>query len=311
MTGGGVSVGSMLYANLARGSLSWGANETNARLAMPWGVINLGVMFVAFGLLARLSPCNPGQPRFLGRDLPDNALYWALGVFLYGDLATLFLRGFFGLVAPHQAAALLMSMSSGYGAAARLPLAVQALAILVVMDVIQYWLHRGFHGRTLWPFHAIHHSAVDLDWSTTFRIHPANFVVYSAGALALVKLIGFSPAAFVIIGPFNLVIGALVHANLDWTFGPFRYVIASPVFHRWHHVRDPEVHDRNFAPTFPVLDLVFGTFYLPRDRLPADFGVEGVPPHFLAQLIYPFAILGGRLRSTLKAGVGGATALLK
>lgn len=271
---------------------------------MPWGVINLGVMFVAFGLLARLCPCNPGQPRFLSRDLPDNALYWAASIFFYGDLTVLIVRAGAALAAPHRANALVAAVFAGYGAAARLPLIVQALAVLVVMDFIQYWLHRSFHGRTLWPFHAIHHSAVDLDWSTTFRIHPINFAVYSAGALALVHLIGFSPAAFVIIGPFNLVIGALVHANVDWTFGPLRYVLASPVYHRWHHVRDPQVHDRNFAPTFPVLDLVFGTYYMPRDRLPEDFGADGVPAHFVAQLIYPFGVLAGRVRAALKPGAG-------
>jgi sterol desaturase/sphingolipid hydroxylase (fatty acid hydroxylase superfamily) len=174
------------------------------------------------------------------------------------------------------------------------------------MDIVQYWLHRGFHGRTLWPFHAVHHSAEELDWTTTYRIHPVNFAVYSAGALALVKLAGFSPGAFLIIGPFNLVVGALVHANLNWTFGPLRYVIASPVFHRWHHVKDPEVHDRNFAPTFPVLDLMFGTFYMPKGVLPSDYGVEGAPTSFLTQMVWPFQVIAGRLGLPRKAGAATA-----
>ena len=261
---------------------------------MPWGLINLGALFVAFGLLARLAPCNPGQPRFVGRDLADNALYWALSVFVYGDIAGFLIRSGAAALGPETAKAATAAVFAGYGWATRLPLALQALAVIVVMDVIQYWLHRAFHGRTLWPFHAIHHSAVDLDWTATFRIHPVNFVVYSAGALAIVRVMGFSPAAFLVIGPFNLVVGSMVHANLDWTFGPFRYVIASPVFHRWHHVKDPAVHDRNFAPTFPVLDLIFGTFYFPKGVLPADYGVEGVPPHFIGQLVYPFRVLAER-----------------
>ena len=37
----------------------------------------------------------------------------------------------------------------------------QAALALVAMDVVQYWLHRAFHGRALWPFHAVHHSAED------------------------------------------------------------------------------------------------------------------------------------------------------
>ncbi len=64
-------------------------------------------------------------------------------------------------------------------------------------------------------------------------------------------------------------------------------MIASPVFHRWHHVSDPQVRDKNFAPTFPVLDLMFGTFYMPKGQLPEGYGVEGVPTNFLNQMIYP------------------------
>ena len=261
----------------------------------------MAVLFVAFGLLARLSPCNPEQGRFVTRDLPDNALFWVLGLLIYGDLAGLYIRTgaqLFRADGPAIAATIL----GGYGWAARLPLVVQAAAVIVAMDFVQYWLHRLFHDEPLWPFHAVHHSAEELDWTASFRIHPVNFVLYSGGALALVRLAGFSPAAILVIGPFNLVIGPLVHANLNWTFGPFRYVIASPVFHRWHHVKDPAVRNRNFAPTFPVLDLMFGTFYMPKDRLPCDYGVEGVPPHFVSQLIYPFRALAARLGPARAAG---------
>jgi sterol desaturase/sphingolipid hydroxylase (fatty acid hydroxylase superfamily) len=63
------------------------------------------------------------------------------------------------------------------------------------------------------------------------------------------------------------------------------------VFHRWHHTYIDQGGERNFAPTFPFLDLVFGTFYMPKDRLPAEFGINGraMPDHFLGQLWYPFA----------------------
>jgi sterol desaturase/sphingolipid hydroxylase (fatty acid hydroxylase superfamily) len=262
---------------------------------LPWTLINLAVAFVAFGLLARLSPCNPAQRRFISRDLADNALFWVMGLLIYGDLASLYIRAGAQLIFRADGPAVAATILGGYGWAARLPLIAQAALVIFAMDVVQYWLHRLFHGEALWPFHAVHHSAEDLDWTAAYRIHPMNFVLYSGGALALVRLFGFSPATFLLIGPFNLVIGPLVHANLDWTFGPFRYVIASPVFHRWHHVKDPAVHNRNFAPTFPVLDLLFGTFYMPKGELPSDYGVEGVPPHFVGQLVYPFRVIGERL----------------
>jgi sterol desaturase/sphingolipid hydroxylase (fatty acid hydroxylase superfamily) len=270
---------------------------------VPWSLIDLAVTFLAFGVLARISPCNPQQPAFVSRDLVDNTLYLLFDVLLFGGLTAVFIRMGAALAFGPHAATVTTAIFSGYGVAPRLPLALQAVLVLVVLDFIQYWLHRLFHGHTLWPFHAIHHSAEDLDWTTTFRIHPVNFAIYNAGALALVQLIGFSPAAFLIIGPFNLVIGPLVHANLNWTFGPFRYVLASPVYHRWHHVKDPAIYNRNFAPTFPIWDLMFGTYYMPRGVLPADYGVDGVPQHFLGQLIYPFRIISERLGWPRKAPV--------
>lgn len=64
-------------------------------------------------------------------------------------------------------------------------------------------------------------------------------------------------------------------------------MIASPAFHRWHHARD--ITDKNFAGLLPVWDLVFGTFYLPRGRLPDALGVrEAVPDGVLRQLAWPF-----------------------
>ena len=83
---------------------------------------------------------------------------------------------------------------------------------------------------------------------------------------------------------------AMVHANLNWTFGPLRYVFASPVFHRWHHVAEGEGINKNFASTFPILDLIFGTFYMPAGQLPANFGngEDAFPEGFWGQLIYPF-----------------------
>jgi sterol desaturase/sphingolipid hydroxylase (fatty acid hydroxylase superfamily) len=101
---------------------------------------------------------------------------------------------------------------------------------------------------------------------------------------------GFSPAAVIALSPFNLVYSAMVHANLNWTFGPLRHVFASPVFHRWHHTTAPEARDKNFAATFPVLDVIFGTFYMPARRRPEKFGIgeSDFPEGFWGQMLFPF-----------------------
>jgi sterol desaturase/sphingolipid hydroxylase (fatty acid hydroxylase superfamily) len=62
------------------------------------------------------------------------------------------------------------------------------------------------------------------------------------------------------------------------------------VFHRWHHTSLARGGDTNFAGTFPVWDILFGTFRMPAGELPDDYGVDGepLPAEFGGQLIYPF-----------------------
>src|SRR5207245_1980690 len=117
----------------------------------------------------------------------------------------------------------------------QLPLWLQGCLVLLIQDLLLYWFHRGFHGRWAWKFHAVHHSPKILDWTSTSRFHPVNQVVSFSLADAAVLLLGFSPAAVAGLVVFNVTYSAFVHANLNWSFGPFRHVLASPVFHRWHH----------------------------------------------------------------------------
>jgi sterol desaturase/sphingolipid hydroxylase (fatty acid hydroxylase superfamily) len=90
--------------------------------------------------------------------------------------------------------------------------------------------------------------------------------------------------------PFLTFYAILLHANVSWSFGPLRYVIASPLFHRWHHTTEEQGLDKNFAPLFPFVDLAFGTFYMPRLRRPECFGTtrSTVPDTFIGQLVFPF-----------------------
>jgi len=54
-----------------------------------------------------------------------------------------------------------------------------------------------------------------------------------------------------------------VHMNLPFNHGPFKYLIASPVYHRWHHADVPEAYGKNLANVIPLYDVMFGTYYEP------------------------------------------------
>jgi sterol desaturase/sphingolipid hydroxylase (fatty acid hydroxylase superfamily) len=243
-----------------------------------WLVIGLTV----FGFLHWMFKAQK-QPFWRG-DMKTDLTYWFLGPFLYGYIT---------LVAHTYAVdyAHLDRIASAVTAPlTNAPVLMQVAIILFLTDLLQYWGHRLFHRNPLWRFHCIHHAPTCVDWLTSVRMHPFNFVLYSTLINFLISLLGFSPKAFFFLVPFNTLSAFLAHANLNWTYGPFRYAIASPVFHRWHHTYADQGGNKNFAPNFPFLDLAFGTFYMPEGQLPFIFGTpdNNVPQHLLGQLRYPF-----------------------
>lgn len=177
----------------------------------------------------------------------------------------------------------------GFGPASRLPLWAQALAILVIGDFCGYWMHRSLHGRLLWRFHAVHHSSVDLDWLSSVRIHPVEDAMMRVAATMPVLITGLAPVAVVTVAPVLTVLAVVVHADVTWDWGPFRRVLISPRFHRWHHTDEHAARDKNFAGVLPLWDLLFGTYYMPKGQLPAVFGTQTpVPEGLWGQLWFPF-----------------------
>lgn len=246
-----------------------------------------GLCLVLFILLARLFPGKPTQPLFR-RDMIADAVYWFCGPVIYGPAAG-FLTSLL-LIHLYNEDRVDLLVHEGLPPLSDLPLWLQAILILLATDFLQYWAHRLFHHAPLWKYHAVHHSSPHVDWLSAARFHPVNIILYSTLAYSIVAALGFSPGAFVVLAPFNAIYSPLVHANLNWTYGPFRYVLASPVFHRWHHTSPKEGGNKNFAPTFPFLDLMFGTFYMPKGVQPTNFGTpyDPVPDDFFGQIAYPF-----------------------
>ena len=172
-----------------------------------------------------------------------------------------------------------------------LPVVVQFVGLIVVADFTQYWVHRTFHAvPLLWRFHAVHHSAEQMDWLAGSRLHLVDVAVTRGLTYVPIYVLGFAD------GPlfaYLVVVSAqatFIHANVRFAFGPLRWLVATPQFHHWHHASDAEAVDKNFAVHLPVLDLVFGTAHLP-DRWPSGYGISGgaTPPDgYLKQLLWPF-----------------------
>jgi sterol desaturase/sphingolipid hydroxylase (fatty acid hydroxylase superfamily) len=172
----------------------------------------------------------------------------------------------------------------------RLPLGVQLVAFLLIADVMAYWMHRAHHTyERLWRSHAVHHSSTELNWLSSVRVHPFNEVLQNAAIATPLILLGFQPGTVAAYLPFLTFYAIFVHANVRWDFGPLRYVIATPAFHRWHHSAEADAINKNFAGLFPLTDWLFGTLYMPKGVQPSVFGVSDlqVPAGFLGQLTFP------------------------
>jgi sterol desaturase/sphingolipid hydroxylase (fatty acid hydroxylase superfamily) len=180
--------------------------------------------------------------------------------------------------------------TNGRGPLSGLSFFWQSVVYLLLTDFLLYWIHRGFHGAMMWRFHAIHHSAEQVDWTTTYRFHPVNLMLQPSLVAMIMIALGISPQVMAFFIAWDILSAAFVHANVNWTFGPLKYVIATPVFHRWHHGPANDGGSSNFAPTFAFWDVMFGTFYMPEGRLPQNFGVDDLhfPQTYLSQLTYPF-----------------------
>lgn len=235
--------------------------------------------------------CNPGKVWWRNRGLVTDLWYWLIIPFL----APYIRMGLLIAIAALAMAFVTEEQLNDYIANGRGPMGAlgfwgQAAAYLLVSDFMLYWIHRLFHGAHFWRYHAIHHSAEDVDWTTAYRFHPVNSALGPFFVDVLMLYLGISPTVLLFLVPLQTATAIFVHANLNWTLGPLKYVLATPVFHRWHHTSPQQGGDRNFAPTFALWDLLFGTFYMPEGQLPQRYGVDDpqFPQGFLRQLIYPF-----------------------
>lgn len=179
-----------------------------------------------------------------------------------------------------------------------LPVVVRLLVALVIGEIGAYWGHRLSHEiPLLWRFHAVHHSAEEMDWLVNVRAHPVDLLFTRLCGLVPLYILGFAqptgnsfdlvPVLVTIVGTFW---GFFIHANLRWRLGPLEWLLSSPAFHHWHHTNDgPELLNKNYAAMLPVVDRWFGTYYLPKQDWPGKYGVDGtVGANVTEQLLHPF-----------------------
>lgn len=171
------------------------------------------------------------------------------------------------------------------------PIAAQLVAKVVLGDFLRYWLHRAAHTWTpLWRLHAVHHQPEKLYTTNVFRFHPAEKALQFLCDTLPFVLVGIGPEVLAYYFVFYAVSGLLQHCDCDIRLGWLNYVVSGPEVHRWHHSRRIVESNNNYAHSFVVWDLVFGTYFRPRGKEVERLGLlaRDYPRRFLAQLTAPF-----------------------
>jgi sterol desaturase/sphingolipid hydroxylase (fatty acid hydroxylase superfamily) len=246
-------------------------------------IVNLIVTGFMFAPIERFFPHRREQRLF--------RVEWREDLFYY-LVSTMFVQIFSFLALAPQA--IVNANTSGWegfrAGVASLPWVVQFVLVVFLSDFAQYWYHRLFHRIPfLWGFHAVHHSAKSMDWLAGSRMHFVEIILLRAITSLPLFTLGFSASVMQAYIAFVYIYSSLLHANLGGNFNRLGAWIATPRFHHWHHGLEQEAFDVNFAIHFPWIDKMFGTYHLPKDRWPENYGVpEAVPTGYWKQLAYPF-----------------------
>ncbi|WP_299056406.1 sterol desaturase family protein [uncultured Polaribacter sp.] len=166
----------------------------------------------------------------------------------------------------------------------------------IVIDFVQWCTHRLLHKfEFLWNFHKVHHSVKEMGFAAHLRYHWMEPVVYnSLKYIPLAIIGGFSAQDVAMVHFFNITIGHLNHANINWNYGWLKYILNNPKMHIWHHAKElPEDRKEgvNFGITLSIWDYLFKTNYIPYSGRDIELGFSGdekFPKNFLQQELYPF-----------------------
>ena len=260
------------------------------------------VAIVALGwVIERRHPIEPSQPKS--------------EVFLdYGlALATVILKRIF---APFAGAVAAMSVNMAGGGFITLRADgwwfLSALAIVVLFVELEgYWLHRLQHSVPfLWSMHSFHHSAEAMTTATGARHYWVEQSIIAAflPSAALIFKIPDQVLGFV---PYFFITEQLAHMNAKIQLGALTLIFNNPQFHRIHHSIEPQHYDKNFCKNLPILDVIFGTAWIPgRDEFPrTGLGTKQKPANLLEGLVWPVRnvpavrrLLGAISKSPQKVG---------
>ena len=201
------------------------------------------------------------QRHMIWRDLMSTAVQW----FVAGGLmAAVVLRILHFTMRVYLGRGLL------FGSSTLGPFWVQVPVVFVLSSLWGYGMHRFQHrNEFLWKLHGYHHSVTHIQTSNLYVSNPFDWALRSVLGGLLLSVVGFNPLAVVVAGVLGIY-ADFSHCGADVRGGWLNYFFNTPEVHRWHHsVEFPDDekfrYGCNFGVSTTFWDVIFGTFYLPKD----------------------------------------------
>ncbi|MCB1152818.1 sterol desaturase family protein [bacterium] len=173
------------------------------------------------------------------------------------------------------------------------PIVIQLAMAMIITEFPSYWVHRWMHEHdSLWRLHATHHSAPRLYFLNAARFHPLDTLAQHSLQIAALAIMGAPEVVMALFVVWTSVHGMFQHANINMKLGPLNWIFSMAELHRWHHSRTIEESQANYGANIIFWDLVFGTYFFPKDRMPPEqIGIEGMPnfpANYVGQILSPF-----------------------
>jgi sterol desaturase/sphingolipid hydroxylase (fatty acid hydroxylase superfamily) len=153
---------------------------------------------------------------------------------------------------------------------------VSTVVVVLFYDLYRYWNHRLYHMvPALWAMHSFHHSAEALTVVTGARHYWLETAIDAAFFPVVAILFRLPPAIGSIILLVYFLPDGCSHLNYRINLGRFVTWLNNPQWHRIHHSVHPEHLNKNFCSLLPLMDMIFGTAWLPA---PDEYPVTGLTP---------------------------------
>ena len=239
-----------------------------ATMWLMLGVLQILVLVVVIGPLQRWRPVDKVTDRATIRTDILYTLIHRLGLF---RLALFF------TVQPFLDDALSAVRGAGFGTfhldamwpgVTDLPW-ISLLMYLVILDFLDYWVHRGqHHFEWWWKLHSLHHAQRQMTMFSDNRNHLLDDLLRDGLIVITAQLIGVAPSQFVAIVVITQLSESLQHANVRLWFGAVgERLWVSPRFHRLHHSiglgheskGQGTLGGANFGVLLPWWDMLFKT----------------------------------------------------